>query len=372
MNDNFTHSGLNGPHDNSPDALAASYPVLADSIRGDLLLGKNDREGTRNYIDDLADPILAGEQVVSKWRSSASSLLDACELIHEGCSRYGSKPAFDQFLGVLVEGGVLSAADIRPGVSASKLSMLLAIGANAGWLRQSQMLKQLGDGYSVAYQLTLLHREWADSGADPQVEVEAFLASRSGPITRADIASERKRVKQANTAPNTTAAAQASTATLRGNIVADLVLVTPGRGDLATLREKYPDPSAVANHLNLAGMVNERPALLVSAPMKDLASIESRLLPAFGHAKAATILLQRRPDGPNITDAVALMIATSQSMQQASIPATWDQEAVSEHVLAERLFPQAKGRLHLFADRSPDGWTSIPRNQSWVAEPSLR
>ena len=81
-----------------------------------------------------------------------------------------------------------------------------------------------------------------------------------------------------------------------------------------------------------------------------------------GCSRVSHVLLPHMPDDPNVTDATVVVVGEAAAATDTDLCAPeWFSpgEPLDVHTLADRLVPNAKNRLHLFASAETEGWCSL-------------
>ena len=134
-----------------------------------------------------------------------------------------------------------------------------------------------------------------------------------------------------------------------------LVLLTPDRGrDLRRLNEDYVDRPRYSQLFH--DLVAEEATAVVVARLADLPVIENKLLPILGFPGPSRVLLVREPIGWDVTDAEVLVVA-HRGAAASTVDFRWLSSTGVLDVIsaAELLVPEAKQKLHLFAQRGLSG-----------------
>jgi hypothetical protein len=147
----------------------------------------------------------------------------------------------------------------------------------------------------------------------------------------------------------------------------DLVLLTPGEGDLKHLRADYADPETLRRCLPLHRVIEDDVAVVVDTRIGDLPVITDNLLPLLGFTpgKRFRVLMVGRPQTPDITDA-RVLVAIERGVE-FSAPEGWldDHDPVE---LAQRLYRESSRSLRVFGSTEADGWHC----RGWAELPSVR
>jgi hypothetical protein len=152
----------------------------------------------------------------------------------------------------------------------------------------------------------------------------------------------------------------------------DLVVLTPGKDDLARLRdanlEELRECLPVRKHLGDAA------AVVIAAKVTDLPVVIDRLLPLCGFNRPKHILLRHQPASPDVIDAKVLITAERGDIAFRDPPEVWLDGADDPIDVAEELY-DASTTLHLFAaaktKKADDSRCVIVGDDSWLKWPVL-
>jgi hypothetical protein len=145
----------------------------------------------------------------------------------------------------------------------------------------------------------------------------------------------------------------------------DLVLLTPIDRDLAHLRADYADVDALRRCLPLHRAMEEDVAVVIAAGISDLPAI-TNFMAIYGFKRPSRVLLARRPDGADVTNAKVFIIAERGVIEFSEPESGWPYGDDPVEVAA-RLYPNVSRRLLIFGSKA-DGWQSF----GWAEEPSVR
>jgi hypothetical protein len=127
----------------------------------------------------------------------------------------------------------------------------------------------------------------------------------------------------------------------------DLVVLTPGKDELARLRDASLDK--LDECLPVRRHVEEMAAVVIAAKVTDLPVVIERLLPLCGFNRPKRILLARRPESPDVIGAKVLVTAERGDIAFRAPPEIWLDDADDPIDVAEKLYGGASSTLHLFA-----------------------
>jgi hypothetical protein len=337
--------------------------TLVEVVSNELLLpGKNDA---------AAEAAL----VVRGFRSGVRAVIDSCVRTNEAIRRFREDPAsIDAFLAVLVDGNVISRNEGRLGKASPKLVKLCAIGAHCGLLNREEIFQYLEPGYTIIYQVVVLYntlRGDEDARFDQLVRIlrQERHVSREALIA---LTQATKRENRPASIELASSSANGSSDSVKPNVEIGrnhkLVLLTPDRRrDLRRLNEDYVDRPRYSQLVH--DLVAEEATAVVVARLADLPVIENKLLPLLGFPGPCRVLLVREPIGWDVTDAEVIVIA-QRGAATSTTDFRWLSSIESFDVVstAELLVPDAKQKLHLFAqERSvgSGGWYSVIGMANW-------
>jgi hypothetical protein len=318
----------------------------------------------RGVLPSKSDPSAIALEVAEGIRSGARSLIGACTLLVDALHRFSSDADLKSaFLAALIRENVIPRRSTRLGdVDNSKLSMLRKIGEQAHLLLSVELSKYLEPGYSVLYHIIRLYEALA---GDHEVRIKRLveLFEAEGHLSRDFL------ITQINVAKQSEKEAESANPWLNaGNGVAfDLVVATVlDRRHLRRLADDYADrpPLCLKTHER----VTKDAVAIIIARLAHLPVIENRLLPSCGFNTISNVLLSRAPFDPDVTDAEAIIFAERGSLERVRVADfQWlpDVEDLDPVVVASRLVPNAKHKLHLFAPKESAGWCSVLGEANW-------
>ncbi len=315
----------------------------------------------RNLLLSKSDAATEAALVVGGFRSGVRAIIDACVRTNETICRYREDPdSIDAFMAVLVKGNIISSTEARLGRASPKLTKLCRIGDYCELLTREEVFQYLEPGYTILYQVIVLYNALQGDEDDRfknlvQILREERTPSREALSNRTAAAKRAKRSSDSLPAPS-------DTASFEGNIgrTFGLVLLTPGQRDFPTINEDYLDPPRFSQ---LAyDLLAEDATAVVVARLADLPIIENKLLPMIGFSCPSQVFLIREPGGSNVTDAEILVIA-DRNQTPSSPDFRWlsSDDSFDAVSVAESLVPDAKRKLHLFAQASAAsvGWFTL-------------
>jgi hypothetical protein len=320
-----------------------------------LLLGKNDAAAEATLV-------------VRGFRSGVRAVIDACVRTNDTIRRFSDDPdSIDAFLAVLADGNVISRNEARLGKASPKLVKLCTIGAHCGLLCREEVFQYLEPGYTVLYQVIVLYNtlQGDENGRFEklvQILREERIPSREALSDRTAAAKRAKRSLGS-------ALAAGDSSRPEGDIShsLDLVLLTPDQRDFSRLNENYIDPPRFCQLAH--SLLAEEATAVVVARLTDLPLIENKLLPVLGFPGPSHVLLVREPIEANVTDAEIVVIADRKETPTAP-EFSWlsSDESLDARLVADQLAPDAKRKLHLFAQEGPvesGGWLLVIGNSNW-------
>jgi hypothetical protein len=344
------------------------------------------------------DPARQASLIATFWRQGVDSVIECGVLMMESVRAFRADPErLDSFVTALVEVGLLTSREARLGLRSPKLVKLSAIGEHADLLRHADIAAYLGPTYSTIYQLIVLFRQMEGEHEQKLKRLVGLLSNCPTEVTRDYLSDETERLKrsrkskQAKPSPesaelahraDTESTARANTTyTLSGLVDArlevDLAVLTPTEQDLRALGRDYADGSALERCFPLVQVLqhNDDLALVVSARESDFPLVAERLLNLCGFRRVNKVLLVRKQNSWDITEAEILVVAERGAMRLTpSTDCGWSDEAgeIDPLAIAARLYPDAKRKLHVFASVQTEGWTALVGADSWADEPSMR
>jgi hypothetical protein len=126
----------------------------------------------------------------------------------------------------------------------------------------------------------------------------------------------------------------------------DLVVLTPGKDDLARLRDANLD--RLDECLPVREHVEEVAAVIIAAKVTDLPVVIDRLLPLCGFKRPKHILLLSQPASPDVIGAKVLVTAERGDIAFRGPSKIWLDDVDDPIDVAEGLY-EASSTLHLFA-----------------------
>ena len=158
-------------------------------------------------------------------------------------------------------------------------------------------------------------------------------------------------------------------------------MVTPTKIDITFLAAQY-EANSLEECLPLFKLVDHSsPAgLVIITSIANLTIVETKLLPLCGFSSISHVVLTDEPQSADITDSPIIVFAVKGTKLKPQFPkkGTWfkiGHERINEVdaiEAAKATFPSLGKRLHVFAERPSDGWSSLIGEKSWVELPSLK
>lgn len=365
------------------------------------VLRRKTRSDATSVVADAAahkHPATQASLIATAWRGGVHAVIDAGTLMTESLRAFRDDPQhLDAFVAGLVAVDLLTSREARLGLRSPKLVKLNAIGENADLLRRAEITPYLAPSYSTIYQLTVLFGQMEGEHEDKVRRLVGIVKNCPGEVTRDYLGDETDRLKQSRkskqTKPGPGRSEQAHQSgpesavsgkvadTPSGHVDShrefDLAVLTPTEQDFRTLGRDYADGTTLEQSLPRVRVLqhNDDLALVVSGREADFPVIVERLLPLCGFRRVSKVLLARKPGTWDITDAEILVVAERGGMRFA-----WPQDSgwadgsgeIDVLAIANRLYPRAQRKLHVFAPALAEGWTSFVGADSWTEEPSVR
>jgi hypothetical protein len=335
----------------SHSALATSSMPLALRTGSELLLSKS----------DAAEQ---GALVLNGLHAGTLAVIDAGARTAETLRRYRDDlEAVNAFIAVLADGEFISQRERKLGLASPKLSKIRTIGDHADLLRRDEVLAYFletgSSGYTVIYQIVVLYNTYdGDDEARFRKLVASLLARR--PSSREALSELTTQAKKAKVRSAETVELGA---VLEKGQRFDLILVTlEHHRDRRRLGDDYVDVLPCC--LRMHERASERSVALVVGRIAYLPAIENKLLAGFGISQ---ILLLQQPLAANVTEAQVAVVAFRGRDNEPIAEFSWlpHGEPIDVISLAEQLVPNTRNKLHLFATRQSEGWTSVIGEANW-------
>jgi hypothetical protein len=316
------------------------------------------------FLPSKTDPKVFAAKIGTGMRDGVRAVIEACILLAEGDRLFANQEQNDEFRRALVDWKVLPSRSSRLGrVENSKFSMLKKIGDNAHILLDERIFGHLDAYYSVLYHVLRYYDVLlGDHETRMAAMVRCFMPQ--GSLSR-DFLIEQISSKKIPDNDNAEVGSPLH-AIIKAETTYDLVVMTPlVDAHLQRVAEGSVGP------LPLWSRTHQRMAkdavCLVFAKARDLPLIGHRLLPGCGFGAISQILLPHRPNSPNVTDANVIAIARrGQGTATCDADFHWISEAALDvEILAERLAPESKQKLHLFAASESEGWRCVVGEANW-------
>jgi hypothetical protein len=152
----------------------------------------------------------------------------------------------------------------------------------------------------------------------------------------------------------------------------DLVVLTPGKDDLARLRDANLDE--LGECLPVRKHVGDVAAVVIAAKVTDLPVVIDRLLPLCGFNRPKHILLRHQPASPDVIDAKVLITAERGDIAFREPPEVWLDAADDPVDVAKKLY-EGSNTLQLFAaakaKKADDARCVMVGDDSWLKWPVL-
>jgi hypothetical protein len=312
----------------------------------------------------------AGESVVQCLNSARYSIIEAAVLVKDALDRFRQdRNALDGFVHTLVAGGVVAEGDARLGENASKLSAYRKVGEHSSLLLD--LLQYFDPSLYVYYDVVRLFEALS---RDKRALERRLKAMAQLGVSRESLQQEIRNLKSGKRAKPTPSPVkeaglpdsprqQIETPTKEFG----LVVATPTKSDIQLLARDlaYPDvgtPECMRVH----EWTSSKAVLFVTSRTIDLPIVVQRLLPYCGFSRASHIFLLDNPEEHDITQCRVMTVAS-----RGDYPLEADKlsegiaNGLTPFAIAADLATEDDGRLHLFADRTFLGWTSIVGADNW-------
>ena len=340
------------------DLLVVDRPLPSDGVDpSNILLSKNEGQA-------------AGESVVECLNSARYSIIDAAVLVKDALDRFRQdRDALDGFIRALVGGGVVAEGDARLGERASKLSAYRKVGEHSGLLLE--VLHYFDPSLYIYYDVVRLFEAL---GRDKRALERRLKVMAQLGVSRETLQEEIRNLKSRKR--------QSSTPSLSKDVVPSgshhpikiatgqfgLVLATPTKSDIQLLARDMADDVSAPECMRVHERTSSTAVLLVTSRIIDLPIVVRRLLPYCGFSGASHVFLL---DSPKEHDVTQCKVMTVSSRGNYPIEAAKLSSAITKGhgllTIAADLATEDDGRLHLFADHTSIGWTSIVGSANWSA-----
>ena len=326
------------------------------------------------------DPVSEGNRIVELFARSAQEYVAACVLIKNMLKRFPhGTPEFTQFAEVLVSARHLSESEAARGAKSGKLSKLCKIGEYADVLLLPELLRCVEAGYTVAYQACLLH-EALPGELDTKTQALIEIVDSAPDLTKEHLVGKTQDAKAINTdIDDDQSNAEPDEPDILQQIAQqsiDLILATPPRETMRLLSETLSDHSALFRCLKFYELVAKEAVLVVIAKIAGLPTIEAKLFPCCGFKRFAHVLLVRQPTSADIGGADVVIVGIRGSVQPILLTSdSWlseKDEVLDPVAIAERLFPDAERKLHVFATERSDSWSTLIGDENWSEQLTLK
>ncbi len=321
-----------------------------------------------------SDPARDGNRVVKGLQSGARAIIKACTVVASTVRRYEKdRDSIDQFLGVLVDGNVISQAEARMKLTSPKLSKLRKIGDHAKFLLREDIFRHLSPSYSLMHQVCVLYNS-LEGDDEARAEQIINIFKGEGTLSRDFVGGQTKLAKQAKeTKHGSTHGASTPDRACEGAIGAegiahayDLVFLEPDRGDIRRLNDEYADerPPCLQVHERIAADA----VAITIARLLDLPIVANEFLSHCGFEQPSRIILAQDPNGRDVTNAEIVIVAV-RGQPRFDLPEDFAWPSIGEPIdansIVARLVPDAVNKLHVFASAETEGWSSIVGEANW-------
>lgn len=339
---------------------------------------KQDLSSESLFYHSKSDATAIGVAVASDLKSNMLSTIDACVRTLKARRAFESDiEAFDAFLNPLEKAKLLSPSEVRLRGASPKLSVLCKVGEYADKLRHEKLAGYFVDGamsgFMLAYQATVLLDQMPDEQSEEARIGQLVDTLRDkGITTLAGMRNLTKELKKGNSLrtdeiPELVNSPSRDFATLTQRNF-DLVVAAPSQPDLRKLDEWRVNDDHLPRCLKVGAAISEDAILIAIAPLRFLPVIVDKLLPGCGfEGTSPRVLLVTRPGKPEVTDAFALMIAerTKDRVQVADFKWLSENDPIDGLAIAQRLAPDVKNKLRLFAAGDREDCVSIVGDANW-------
>lgn len=329
------------------------------------------------------NPKAEADDIVARFNQGVEAVVDACQSINRSIARFRDRQDnLDAFIEGLASGHVISRSEARMGLGSPKLSKLQSIGEHAEILQQPGVLEKLEPGYTILYQTVLLYRAM-EGGADAKIRLLVEVLGRcDGKLSRdflSQALKDRKRAARsrkssagADQAPDVEPARKIPELIASGQF-SDLILATPSQADIRKLARDYVSSDTLARCLRVHEAVADNATAVVIGRVRDLSTIETKLLPLCGFNRLSRVLLITAPETCDVTEHRVAVIAHRGSNGRSTDPEIdWTTRAlIDPGALAARVAPHASAKLHIFANTTATGWTTVVGDDNWSEMPSI-
>lgn len=336
--------------------LVVDRPLPSDGAdQSRILLSKNEGQA-------------AGEAVVECLNSARYSIIDAAVMVKDALDRFRQdRNALDGFIRALVSGGVVAEGDARLGERASKLSAYRKVGEHSSLLLE--MLHYFDPSLYIYYDVVRLFEAL---GRDKHALERRLKVMAQLGVSRESLLQEIRNLKSGKR--------HSPTPPLSKDIVPSgshhpvkiatgqfgLVLATPTKSDIQLLARDMADDVNTPECMRVHERTSSTAILLVTSRIVDLPVVVRRLLPYCGFSSASHIFLLDSPKEHDVTQCHVMTVSARGDYPIASAELS---NAVAKGLgpltIAADLATEDDGRLHLFADRTSPGWTSIVGSANW-------
>lgn len=154
----------------------------------------------------------------------------------------------------------------------------------------------------------------------------------------------------------------------------DAIFIDPRR-IVRMLGEFYADGSATLDRcMPLHFVMAATSVAVIATRMKDIAVVQTRLLPRCGFSQVKFVQPRLRPPGTPHWSAEVILVAGRGGARLAD----YHENELAELAInvgplefAECIYPEGRRRLHAFATSYRPGWTTLFEGNTWIEVPTL-
>jgi hypothetical protein len=155
----------------------------------------------------------------------------------------------------------------------------------------------------------------------------------------------------------------------------DLLFLDPRR-HLTLLDEFYVDgPGTLDRCLPIHRVMAATSVAVILTRIRDLGVVTTELLPRCGFSRLSRILVMDQ-DGAGDISGAKVFVTAQRGGAELTLPygGVWraPPRGTNPIKIAEQLYPNAKHRLHAFAESHRPRWTTLVSANTWIEIPTLR